>query len=201
MNLQTNRNRHTVQLFSHAPADAAIFPCFHLRQLLNSLQCLIHWSITEKHFEKHHIKIEGYCTCRWLCGTKLIIWGWPSINGDSVRAKTLEKEWFPGDQHKSSCDRHLFVCTLIYIHVSANLCALFFFFFGNTKTGKAWNMSALQDHTLAVLLTAAHTQTGGSSLYRLEAPLPNTIHHQSEVIKIHTAHLAIRPCQIKTQRV
>lgn len=105
MNLQTNRNRHTVQLFSHAPADAAIFPCFHLGQLLNSLPCLIHWSITEKHFEKHHIKIEGYCTCRCVCGTEVTIWEWPSVKEDSVRAKTLETLTL-----RSSCDSCLFVC-------------------------------------------------------------------------------------------
>lgn len=90
MNLQTNRNRHTVQLFPHAPADAAIFPCFHLRQLLNSLHCLIHWSITEKHFEEHHIKIEGYCTCRCVCGTELTMWRWPSVRRFS-QSKNAEK--------------------------------------------------------------------------------------------------------------
>lgn len=137
-----------VQLFSHAPADAAIFPCFLLRQLLNSLQCLIHWSITEKHFEKHHIRIEGYCTCRWLCGTKLTIWEWPSIKGDSVRAKTLEKDWFPGDQHKSSCESRLFVCTFIYIHVSTNLCALLFFPFWKYKNRKSMKyVSRARPHT------------------------------------------------------
>lgn len=72
---QTNRNRHASPAVSHAPADAAIFPCFHLGQLLNSLRCLIHWSITEKHFEKHRIKIGRYCTCRCVCGTELTLWG------------------------------------------------------------------------------------------------------------------------------
>lgn len=80
----------------HAPATQPKFHVFTFGQLLNSLQCLIHWSITEKHFEKHHIQIGRYCACRCDRGTELASRGWSSachIIQSQKEKKRLQKDF------------------------------------------------------------------------------------------------------------
>lgn len=95
----------------------------------------------------------------------------------SLRRLPQEFMWWP-----TFC-----VCTLMHINVSANRCA--FCLFGNTK---AWNVPVSLARTHTCYSPRCCTHRDNSGLWQLQK-VPLLVHYQSGVIKIHTAHLAIRP--------